>query len=149
MIHPPPPFIHWVYTQNDHCIIITSTLRLRQNGCHFPDNILKWIFLNQDEWLSIKIHWSLFLGVQLTIFEHWFRLWLDAGQATSHYLNQCRWVYWRIYVSLGLNELRSCQCPLSWSRQLKIYNCHLREIMIAIIKLSLTHAYAYILDIFI
>ena len=26
-------------------------------------------------------------------------------QATSHYLNQWRLVYWRIYASLGLKEL--------------------------------------------
>ena len=36
-----------------------------------------------------KFHWSLFLGVQLTIFQQWFREWLGADQATSHYLNQC------------------------------------------------------------
>ena len=27
----------------------------RQNGCHFPDNILKCIFLNDNLWISIKI----------------------------------------------------------------------------------------------
>ena len=36
----------------------------------------------------LRFHWSLFLRVQLTIIQHWFRLWLGAGQATSHYLNQ-------------------------------------------------------------
>ena len=25
-----------------------NTLRQRQNGCHFPNNILKWIFLNEN-----------------------------------------------------------------------------------------------------
>ena len=39
------------------------------------------------------------------IFQHWFREWLGAVQATSHYLNQWWLVYWRIYASLGLNEL--------------------------------------------
>ena len=34
-------------------------------------------------------HWSLLPRVQLTIFQHWFRWWLGAVQATSHYLNQC------------------------------------------------------------
>ena len=29
-----------------------------------------------------------------------------ADQATSHYLNQWWLVYWGIYVSLGLNELK-------------------------------------------
>ena len=36
----------------------------------------------------LKFHRSLFLRVQLTISQHWFRLWLGAGQATSHYLKQ-------------------------------------------------------------
>ena len=53
----------------------------------------------------LNFHWSLFLRAQLTIFHHWFRYWLGAVQATSHYLNQWWLVYWRIYASLGLNEL--------------------------------------------
>ena len=28
---------------------------LLQNGCHFPDNIFKCIFLNENVWISIKI----------------------------------------------------------------------------------------------
>ena len=52
-----------------------------------------------------KFHWSLFLRVQLTIVYHWFRWWFGADQATSHYLNQWWLDYWRIYASLGLNEL--------------------------------------------
>ena len=54
----------------------------------------------------LKFLWSLFLKVKLTVFHHWFRQWLGAGQATSHYLNQWWLVYWRIYASLGLNELK-------------------------------------------
>ena len=60
----------------------------------------------------LGFHWSLFLRVQLTIFHHWFRQWLGAGQATNHCLNQWWLVYWRIYASywriyasFGLNEL--------------------------------------------
>ena len=34
------------------------------------------------------IQLNLFLRVQLAIKEHWFRWWLGAEQATSHYLNQ-------------------------------------------------------------
>ena len=55
----------------------------------------------------LRFHWSLFLGGQLTIFQHGFRLWLGADQATSHYLNQCWYLYRHIYASLGLNELMS------------------------------------------
>ena len=32
-----------------------NTLRPRQNGCHFPDDIFKWIFVNEIIWISIKI----------------------------------------------------------------------------------------------
>ena len=32
-----------------------NTLRPRQNGRHFPDNIFQCIFLNENEWISIKI----------------------------------------------------------------------------------------------
>ena len=65
---------------------------------------------NAFSWMKIlkfrlKIHWSLFLRVLLTIFQHWFWWWLGADQATSHYLNQCWLDRWRIYASLGLNEL--------------------------------------------
>ena len=32
-----------------------NTLRPRQNGGHFPDDIFKWIFLNENAWISINI----------------------------------------------------------------------------------------------
>ena len=32
-----------------------NTLRPRQNGRHFPDDIFKCIFLNENAWVSIKI----------------------------------------------------------------------------------------------
>ena len=60
----------------------------------------------------LKFQWSLFLTVQVTIFQHWFRVWFGAVQATSHYLNQWWLFHRRIYASLGLNELRM---PTSWS----------------------------------
>ena len=65
-----------------------------------------WIKISK---FRLKFHWSLFLRVQLTIFQHWFRYWLGAVQATSHYLNQWWLIYRRIYTSLGLNELMDSQ----------------------------------------
>ena len=52
------------------------------------------IYSDAFSWMKIflflsKFHRSLFLRNQLTIFQHWFRQWLGAGQVTSHYLNQC------------------------------------------------------------
>ena len=49
----------------------TNTLRPRQNGRRF--DIFKCIFLNEKFDFRFKFHWSLFLRVQLTIFQHWFR----------------------------------------------------------------------------
>ena len=45
---------------------IFNTLRPRQNGRHFPDDIFKSIFLNENVWISIKISLK-FISVQLTI----------------------------------------------------------------------------------
>ena len=55
--------------------------------------ILQTTFSNTFSWmkmyeLQLRFHWILFPRVQLTIFQHWFRWWLGADQATSHYLNQ-------------------------------------------------------------
>ena len=35
--------------------MLLNTLRPRQNGRHFPDDISKCIFLNENTWISIKI----------------------------------------------------------------------------------------------
>ena len=56
--------------------------------------ILQTIFSNAFSRMKsfvywLKFHWRLFLRVQFTISQHWFRWWLGAGQAPSHYLNQC------------------------------------------------------------
>ena len=66
----PINFIYW-YLENflwnwsqfsatkSHCwcvnIYSVNSLRPRQNGCHFPDNVYKWIFLNENVWISLKI----------------------------------------------------------------------------------------------
>ena len=70
-------------------------------------NAFSWMKI-YEFWL--KFHWSLFVRVQLTIFQHWFRQWLGADQVTRHYLNQWWLDYRRIYASLGLNELSVVLC---------------------------------------
>ena len=79
-------------------------------GSEKMDVISQTTFSGAFSWMKIfelrlKFNWSLFLRVHLTIFQHWFRLRLGAEQATCHYLNQCWLDHWRIYASLGLNEL--------------------------------------------
>ena len=85
-----PILIHWC---RDNMATISQTTL---------SNAFSWMKI-LEFWL--KFHWSLFIWVQLTIFQHWFRWWLGADQATSHYLNQWWVVYWRIYASLGFNQL--------------------------------------------
>ena len=50
---------------------IFNTLGPRQNGHHFADNTFKCIFLNMGP--KLKFHLGLFLRVQLTTVQHWFR----------------------------------------------------------------------------
>ena len=69
-----------------------NTLRPRQNGRNFPDDIFKCLFWMKMYKFWFRFHWSLFPRVQLTMFQHWFSQWLGAGQATSLYQNQCWYV---------------------------------------------------------
>ena len=73
--------------------------------------IYQTTFSNSFSWMKtytfrLRFYRNLKPKVQLTIFQHLFRQWLGAVHAISHYLNQWRLVYWRIYASLGLSELR-------------------------------------------
>ena len=46
-------------------IVIVNTLRPRQNGCHFPDDIFKCIFLNENVIISLKISLQFVPKVQI------------------------------------------------------------------------------------
>ena len=75
------------------------------------DAISQTTFSNAFSWTKmyefrLRFHWNLVLRFELTIFKHWIRKWLGTNQATSHYLNWWWLVYWRIYESLCLNELK-------------------------------------------
>ena len=92
--------------ENDENVLLTHWGRDKMAA------IFQTTFSNAFTWMKmfefrLKCYWNLFPRVQLTMFHHLFRKWLGAGQATSHYLNQWWLVYWRIYASLGLNELNS------------------------------------------
>ena len=103
-------FIHFLLWL--HCYSVTiSWVHHLCWGRDEMDAITQTTFSSAFFWkktfeFQLKFHWSLFLRVQLTIFQHWFRQWLCADQATSHYLNQWWLIYRRIYASFGLNELR-------------------------------------------
>ena len=103
----------WAILSRPQCVNIltmASISKLTHWGRDKMDAISQTTFSSAFSWMKmfefrLKFHWSLFLRVQLTIFQHWFRQWLGAVQATSHYLNQWWLIYRRIYASLSLNEL--------------------------------------------
>ena len=41
--------------ESEDATVIVNTLRPRQIGRHLPDDIFKWIFVNENAWISIKI----------------------------------------------------------------------------------------------
>ena len=86
-----------------------NIMRPRQQNCpRFADDTYKCIFFNEIYEFRLRLHWSLFLVFKLTISYHWPRQWLDLDQETSDYPNQWWLIDWRIYASLGLNELKQC-----------------------------------------
>ena len=52
--------VPWVGSDMTVCYMF-NTLRQKQNGCHFADNIFKCIFSNENEWISLKISLKLVL----------------------------------------------------------------------------------------
>ena len=86
---------------------------LAHRGRDKMDAISQTTFSNTFSWIKmfefrLKFHGSLFPRVQLTRFQQWVRWWLDAVQATSHYLNQ----WWLVYRRL--NELSHCLASQIW-----------------------------------
>ena len=98
------PFLH-IFSYNTF-----NSLRPRWHRHHYANNIFKCTFLIENVWTLIRFHWSLFLRVQFTIFQHWFWWWLGADQVTRHYLNQWWWDYRRMYASFSLIELTNFKC---------------------------------------
>ena len=90
----------------------------KMSGWDKMDAISQTTFSSAFSWMKIfefrlKIHWRLFLRVQLTIFQDFFlsllllqysRISSGNGLATSHYLNQWWLFYQCIYASLDLND---------------------------------------------
>ena len=82
-----------------------NTLRPRQNGRHFADDIFKCIFLNENTSISINISLKFVPQGRINNIPALVPImaWRQSGD--KPYLNQWWRVYWRIYTSPGLNEL--------------------------------------------
>ena len=59
------PFQQQAKSYLNQCWFIVNTLRPRQDGRHFPDNIFKYIFLIENAWILIKI-WLEFVPKSLS-----------------------------------------------------------------------------------
>ena len=125
---------------------------LESNLTHWDRNkmaaFFQTIFLNAFSAIKsfefrLSVHWKLFPGVQLTLFQHCFRWWLGAGQATSHYLKQWWLVYWRIYASIGLNELTDtlifCMTSLRM-KPLLLLPHHDGPLLLSMVTMLMAHA---------
>ena len=82
-----------------HCFITGFT---HWGGGKMVD-ILHMTYSNAFSWMRmyefrVKLHWNVFLMVQLTVFQHRFRQWLGADQATSHSLNHW-WFDYRLCIT--------------------------------------------------
>ena len=75
-----------------------NTLRLRQDGRHFADIVLKCIFLNENVWISLKIPLKFVPRGPINNNPALVKIMACADQATSHYLNQC-WYTWQTKIS--------------------------------------------------
>ena len=91
--------VHWWIEYQDIILVLVEykrkTLRPRQNGCHFPDDILKWTFVNENIWILINISLKFVLMGPINNIPAMVQIRLGADQATSHYLNQWRLIYQR------------------------------------------------------
>ena len=82
-----------------------NTLKPRQNGRHFADNILKCIFLNENVWILIEIsskfgsNWSnssIGLDNGLALSRRQAIIWNNDGYITDAYVRHSASLSWRM-----------------------------------------------------
>ena len=97
-------FSLWLMIPWNCDIISLNTLRWRQDGRHFADDTFKCIFLNANVRILLKISLKFVAKGPINNISALVQIMAWSDQATSHYLNQCWYLYRCIYASLG-NEL--------------------------------------------
>ena len=97
-----------------------NTLRPRQDGRHYPDDIFKCIFLNENVWISIEISLKFVPKGPINNIPSLVQkmAWRRPGDKPLSEPMMARFTT-NIYASLGLNELRlktkhSCMTDLRW-----------------------------------
>ena len=91
-----------IYASIGLCV---NTLRPRQNGRHFADDMFKCIFLNENVWIPIEISLTFVPKGPINNIPALVQIMAWCRPGKSHYLKQWWLIYRRIYASLGLSEL--------------------------------------------
>ena len=106
----------------DVCILF-NTLRLRQNGRHFANDNFKCSFLNGKVWISITISLKFVHNGPINSIPALVQIiaWPRPGDKTSS--EPMMVSYWRIYASLGLNELTLASSRY-WMTQFTVPHAH-------------------------
>ena len=82
-----------------------STLRARQNGRHFADDVFKCLFLTENFWISDNISLKYVHRLKLTKCHLWRRKGLVLNRRQAFFWTNDGLVYWRIFASPCLNVL--------------------------------------------
>ena len=82
-----------------------NTLRPRQKGRRFPDDIFKYIFLNENVRISLNISLKFIPKVRINNILALVQIMAWRWPGDKPLSNQWWVIHWRIYASLGLNEL--------------------------------------------
>ena len=101
-----------------------NTLRPRQNGRHFPDDIFKCCFLNENIWISIKFLLKFVpkgpINNILALVQIMAWCWPGDKPLSEPTLVS----YWRIYASLGTQWFKCIgQRQCGWRFADNIFNC--------------------------
>ena len=124
-----------------------NTLRPRQNGRHFADDIFKYIFLNKNAWISLKISLKFVPRVQINNILALVQIMAWRRLGDKPWSEPMMVLYWRIYASLGLNELIELYCLIAsqicnrcsgtgWYQRTSLAICHDMPIKSAVTKES-------------
>ena len=97
-------------------LIWVNTWRPRQNGRHFADDIFKWIFLNENVWIPIKIPLKFVPRGPINNIPAMVQIMAWRRPGAKPLSEPMTVVYWHIYASLGLNKLKTTNAKFNEAR---------------------------------
>ena len=100
----------------------------RQNWRYVPDDIFKWIFLNENVWIFIKISLKFISKGPVNNIPALVQIMPWRRPGDKPFLNQWWLFYWRIYASFGLNKLTVIWRRGSWSTLVKLLDAFFIEL---------------------